>query len=932
MDLLDRLRPRWRHADPAVRAAVVREMGPEDAERLATLACDDPDPRVRKAAIEKLDDAAVLARIAEAQQDPALRTAAIERGRHVLVAVAVSAGPSADCEAALGRLDDPQSLATVAATAAHEAVRRAALARVEGDRGLRDVVRQAGDAATRRAALERIRDPGVLRSLVSVEMPADLAVEAVERIDDRVVLHGIAESRTAPKAARRRARARLAVAASDEPAVGLKQARARQLELASTVHALRSLPDPIRAAERAEEAEREWMELARAVEPRPDVADAFAAACRALFEEAARLGRRRAEADEARRALDAGLAARVALCEHIDALDGAEVPRLLADARAAWGRLAAVPAEQAGALRRRFDDACDRAAARHERWRDRDAARAAVERLVEEAEAAAEASPPPPRKRWSALEQQWASRDRAVAGDGEPDPLAERFAAAGDRLRRRWAEAERLRSERERENVGRLEALCRRLHELAASEGLKPSAGRRELEFADAALADPGPLPPSERRASWMERVTDARDALVRRVAQEEHTEEWRRWANVGAQEEIIARVEALLASNDLAEGTRQLGHLQEEWAAVATASPEKSQALWERFRTARNQLRKRCDAYLAENLEKKRALCAQVAGLGESTAWNETADAIRRLQAEWKAIGPVPGKQTQALREQFRGPCDRFFERRKAHFERLDGERRENAQAKRELCERAEALADSTDWEATTAAMKELQAAWKRSGPPPRAEADALWARFRTACDRFFDRRSRRGELAREEAAGAVRTLCEGLEALAVDLDREDGPPIDEVGRRLDEGWAAWLRVDAALLDDADAATSRVAAACAAIAGRRPESVTGTRLDPRTTAKRREKLCARLEALVPADREAARPSTLEEMARGLRDRLATNTIAGPARDPGRPDRREEIARVCAAWAHLGPPLDDAARALAERFERARAALRPRAS
>src|SRR6185295_14741109 len=132
-----------------------------------------------------------------------------------------------------------------------------------------------------------------------------------------------------------------------------------------------------------------------------------------------------------------------------------------------------------------------------------------------------------------------------------------------------------------------------------------------------------GPLPPAERREAWAERLGAARDELMRRLDQEADTEEWRLWANAGAQEEIIQRVEGLLAANDLLEGTRQLAKLQEEWARVASASPDRSQELWERFRAARNELRKRCDAYMAENLEKKRALCAQVAEVGDSTAWN---------------------------------------------------------------------------------------------------------------------------------------------------------------------------------------------------------------------------------------------------------------------------------------------------------------------
>src|SRR5262249_61770501 len=139
---------------------------------------------------------------------------------------------------------------------------------------------------------------------------------------------------------------------------------------------------------------------------------------------------------------------------------------------------------------------------------------------------------------------------------------------------------------------------------------------------------------------------------------------------NVGAQEEIIARIQALLDANDLAEGTRFLTRVQQEWAQVASASADKSQALWERFRTARNELRRRCDGYLASNLEKKRALCTEAAPLGESTTWNETPQVIRRLQAEWKEIGPVPGKHAAAPWRPFREPRQRLLPRAKGPFQ----------------------------------------------------------------------------------------------------------------------------------------------------------------------------------------------------------------------------------------------------------------------
>src|SRR5262249_22967799 len=153
---------------------------------------------------------------------------------------------------------------------------------------------------------------------------------------------------------------------------------------------------------------------------------------------------------------------------------------------------------------------------------------------------------------------------------------------------------------------------------------------------------------------------------------------------------------------------------------------------------------------------------------------------------------------------QEFRAPCDRFFARRKERFARLDTERRSAAEAKIKLCEKAEALADSTDWEATTTAMKRLQADWKQTGPLPRAQGEELWQRFRGACDRFFDRRSRRDELEEEALLEKAAVVCGELEALAAAVGSAEAPSAEQTGKTLDDAWATWLRLDVATLPSA--------------------------------------------------------------------------------------------------------------------------------
>ena len=269
MDLIARLRPRWRHPDPIVRAGAVRDMAGDDQDRLGAIAGSDPDPHVRRIAIKKLEDATILERVADGEADPVLRDLALERASEARIRVASSDRPVEECTEAVERLTEPRSLVTVATSAAHESVRLAAMSQVSGDRHLREIVRNAADPAVRRAALDRIQDLSMLRNIALADGPVDLALQALERLDDTASLQAIAGNRTASKTVRQRAQALLAARDVEAPAVGVKDARARQLELLTLVHTLRALPDVTRAAEKAREAQREWHDLARDAEPGP---------------------------------------------------------------------------------------------------------------------------------------------------------------------------------------------------------------------------------------------------------------------------------------------------------------------------------------------------------------------------------------------------------------------------------------------------------------------------------------------------------------------------------------------------------------------------------------------------------------------------------------------------------------------------------------
>ena len=173
----------------------------------------------------------------------------------------------------------------------------------------------------------------------------------------------------------------------------------------------------------------------------------------------------------------------------------------------------------------------------------------------------------------------------------------------------------------------------------------------------------------------------------------------------------------------------------------------------------------------LAENLERKEALIARAEELKESTEWKATAEAIKRLQAEWKAIGPVTKELSQELWDRFRAPANLFFERRQEHLAKLREEQEENLRKKEALCVRAEELAGSAQWKATAEALQALQAEWKTVGPVPREHGDAIWKRFRKSLDEFFGRRQEHYTKLRKEQEENLRkkeALCVRAEELS--------------------------------------------------------------------------------------------------------------------------------------------------------------------
>ena len=623
----------------------------------------------------------------------------------------------------------------------------------------------------------------------------------------------------------------------------------------------------------------------------------------------------------------------------VETLAPSAVPADLEAARSAWASLPPAPEPDGAALAARFDAACRAAIAR---------AREAVmeEQILErlgvlcaelETLAANPEAPARPdlRAECKRLRDAWREAQPSIEGHETARPLVERWTAADEQLRAHEAAARDARAHEERDALTASARAAEALERLAPVTEATLKTLDRALRDGRSALDILQRLPPGAERDALRTRLETAHATIVPRAQELREADDWQRWANASVQEQLIAKMEALASVEDPAAAARQMRELQNEWKKVSSGPREQGQALWRRFKTAQDAVRARTDAWFAEqaqlrgaHLQKKLALCEQAEALAESTDWIATADKIKALQAEWKTIGPGPRKEEQAAWERFRTACDRFFTRRHEDLASRKQAWSENLARKEALCVQAEALAGSTEWEQAAAELRRLQAEWKATGPVRKNKSEAIWQRFRGACDAFFERYKQRHQLDLSARLGSREALAGEAEAFAQSLAAPaegETPEPAAVQATLRDFRARWLQAPPVPREVAAPVAQRFEAALAAVVAAAPQAVSGTEFDTAANQRRLEELCARAEKLAgpaPARRDATSPATI--LAAQLREALAANTIGGRADDEARWRAAEqEMRQLQSAWTQVGYVPDPAFRDLTLRFQRA---------
>ena len=252
---------------------------------------------------------------------------------------------------------------------------------------------------------------------------------------------------------------------------------------------------------------------------------------------------------------------------------------------------------------------------------------------------------------------------------------------------------------------------------------------------------------------------------------------------NLELKTKLCEAAENLANEEDVISAFHQLQELHQQYREIGPVAKELREEIWARFKAASTVINKRHQQHFEdlrskeeENLQRKTALCEKVEELCKvenkgAADWEKRSKEIIDIQNEWKTIGFAPQKMNVKIFERFRAACDDFFGRKAEYFKELKAAFAENIEKKKALVEKAQALADSTDWKATSDKLIALQKEWKTVGAVPKKLGDQLWQDFLTACNKFFEARNAAGAGQRNEEHSNLekkQSIIEQLKALA--------------------------------------------------------------------------------------------------------------------------------------------------------------------
>ena len=283
---------------------------------------------------------------------------------------------------------------------------------------------------------------------------------------------------------------------------------------------------------------------------------------------------------------------------------------------------------------------------------------------------------------------------------------------------------------------------------------------------------------------------------------------------NLEIKQQLCADAEALGAKDDVVIAFRKLQELHAQWRETGPVAKELREDLWTKFKDASAVINKKYQTFFEERKSKEKenevaklSICEKIEAMDLSVlktyaAWDEATKSVIELQEEWKKLGFAARKVNADLFARFRKSCDDFFAKKAEFFKTMKEELSVNLQKKIALCEKAEALKDSTDWKKTADVLVALQKEWKSIGSVSKKQSDAIWKRFITACDTFFEAKNKQSNNTRKVEHDNLKAKKDVIAAINAILEDEAET---EGGKKVRELMKKWQEVGHVPFKDKD-------------------------------------------------------------------------------------------------------------------------------
>ncbi len=372
------------------------------------------------------------------------------------------------------------------------------------------------------------------------------------------------------------------------------------------------------------------------------------------------------------------------------------------------------------------------------------------------------------------------------------DELTEKYYATFKYIKEKKTNYFKEQGKQKLENLEKANAALERLRELV--DGKESTSSMNAIKELQTEWKTIGQVPAQHSKTLWanynalMDRFYDNRSIYF-------ELKELDRKKNHTLKSILCEKAESLEKEANLQKAINVLNELHDEYKHVGPVPRVSQENLWQRFKAASDKVYERRRVHYGEmkkdleaNLVVKLELCAKVQEFvsfdsDRITDWNKKTKEVLELQKQWDAVGGVPREKSKDVNKPFWAGFKKFFSNKNNFFKKLDGERGENLKRKEVLIEKAIALQDNTDWNKTADALKALQNDWKEIGPVPEKKRNETYAKFKAACDAFFN--NRRSQYKEEEKSYKVNLklkneICDKIDALAkeksIDIDQLTG------------------------------------------------------------------------------------------------------------------------------------------------------------